>query len=72
MYAGISFGGHTVGLDIIFCDRNREDMGSNRRPQYPPRVRHGLRTLGSWVLIPLKARMFGVCMHLFCVCVVLV
>jgi hypothetical protein len=29
------------------------------------------RTLGSWVRIPLKAWMFGVCMRLFCVCVVL-
>jgi hypothetical protein len=26
------------------------------------------RTLGSWVRIPLKAWMFGVCMRLFCVC----
>jgi hypothetical protein len=38
-------------------------------------MRHELpslaRTLGSWVLIPLKAWMFGVCMRLFCVCVVL-
>jgi hypothetical protein len=29
------------------------------------------RTLGSWVRILLKAWMFGVCMRLFCVCVVL-
>jgi hypothetical protein len=29
------------------------------------------RALGSWVRIPLKAWMFGVCMRLFCVCVVL-
>jgi hypothetical protein len=29
------------------------------------------RTLGLWVRIPLKAWMFGVCMRLFCVCVVL-
>jgi hypothetical protein len=27
--------------------------------------------LGSWVQIPHKTWMFGVCMHLFCVCVVL-
>jgi hypothetical protein len=26
---------------------------------------------GSWVRIPLKAWMFDVCMHLFCICVVL-
>jgi hypothetical protein len=29
------------------------------------------RRLGSWVRIPLKARMLGVCMRLFCVSVVL-
>jgi hypothetical protein len=38
-------------------------------------IRHKLtslaRTLGSWFRIPLKAWMFGVCMGLFCVYVVL-
>jgi hypothetical protein len=38
-------------------------------------VRHELSslalTLGSWVRIPLRAWMFGVCMLSFCVCVVL-
>jgi hypothetical protein len=29
------------------------------------------RTLGSWVRKTLKAWMFGVCMRLFCVCVIL-
>jgi hypothetical protein len=41
----------------------------------PRGLRHELsslaRTLGSWVRIPLKAWMFGVCMRLFCVCVAL-
>jgi hypothetical protein len=29
------------------------------------------RTLGSWVRIPLRAWIFGVCMCSFCVCVAL-
>jgi hypothetical protein len=45
------------------------------RSQWPCDLRHELssaaRTLGSWVWIPLRAWMFGVCMCLFCVCGVL-
>jgi hypothetical protein len=43
--------------------------------QWPHSLRHELSslapTLGSWVRIPLRTWMFGVCMRLFCVCVVL-
>jgi hypothetical protein len=43
--------------------------------QWPRVLRHELsslaRTMKSWVRIPIKAWMFGVCMRLFCVCVVL-
>jgi hypothetical protein len=45
------------------------------RSHQPRDLRHELsslaRTLGSWVRMALKAWMFGVCMCLFCVCVVL-
>jgi hypothetical protein len=45
------------------------------RSQWPRGERHELsslsRKLGSWVRIPHKAWMFGVCMCLFCVCVFL-
>jgi hypothetical protein len=45
------------------------------RSQWPRGLKHELsslaRTLGSWVRIPLRAWMFGVCMRLFCVCVAL-
>jgi predicted PurR-regulated permease PerM len=44
------------------------------RSQFPRGLRHELfshaRTLWSWVQIPFMALMFGVCMCLFCVCVV--
>jgi hypothetical protein len=43
--------------------------------QWPRGLRHELsslaRPLGSWVRIPLRAWMFGLCMRLFCVFVVL-
>jgi hypothetical protein len=49
--------------------------GEHGWSQWPRGLRHELpslaRTLGSWARIPLKAWMFGVCMRLFCVCVVL-
>jgi hypothetical protein len=45
------------------------------RSQQPRCLGHELsslaRMLGSWVRIPLRELMFGVCVHLFCVCVVL-
>jgi hypothetical protein len=45
------------------------------RSQYPRGLRYELsslaRTLGLWIRIPLRAWMFGVCMRLFYVCVVL-
>jgi uncharacterized membrane protein YjgN (DUF898 family) len=45
------------------------------RSQWPCSLRHELfslaLTLGSWVRFPLRKWMFGVCMRLFCVCVVL-
>jgi hypothetical protein len=48
---------------------------SNRRSQLPRGQRRKLsslaRALGSWARIPLKAWMFGMCMRLFCLCVVL-
>jgi hypothetical protein len=47
----------------------------NRRSQWPRGVRHELSSLdpplGSWVRIPVKVWKFGVCMRLFCVCLVL-
>jgi hypothetical protein len=62
-------------------NRAKVTLGANNlrkdkcRSQWPRRLRHGLswlvRTLRSWVRIPLKVWMFGVCMRLFCVCVVL-
>jgi hypothetical protein len=56
-------------LFILLCRRTYS------RPQWSRCLRHELssfaRKLGSWVRIPLKAWMFGVCMRLFCVCVVL-
>jgi hypothetical protein len=47
----------------------------DNRSQQPRDLRHELfslaRTLGSWVRIPLRAWMFGVCMCLLYVCVFL-
>jgi hypothetical protein len=57
---------HLIRLDLstlIFSEK------------WPRSLRHELcslaRTLGSWVRIPLRAWMFGVCMRLFYVCVIL-
>jgi hypothetical protein len=55
--------------------RHSEFQTTQRRSQQPSGLRHELSSLarrpGLWVRIPHKAWMFGVCMCLFCVCVVL-
>jgi hypothetical protein len=61
----------TVDFDQYFRNLIQEIS----RSQYPRRLRHELsslaRTMGSWVQIPLRAWMFGVCIRLFCACAVL-
>jgi hypothetical protein len=55
---------------IFYC--SKQDLS---RSQYPRCLRNELsslaQTLGSWVRIPLRAWIFGVCVLLFFVCVVL-
>jgi hypothetical protein len=61
--------------EILRTKMNMQSLHARRRSRWPSGLSHVLTSLarkpGSWVRIALRAWMFGVCMCLFCVCVVL-